>query len=206
MENHINCVKLNLDISKVYTMNLFEKTYITSYPKPKGSFMKNTLYAVAFASISLSSLYASTDFIEKAISKGQLAVIKTCIKTGYTVGLEDKETYIKLAQQMVEKKKEAAKACCTKSFFTADNLLLAVSVIGIAAMARDAYDKYNDDTNKNKNPLNFLAAPACTLVAAKAAAEIIKNYKDLTKEDTKAQDAVANAEKVAQAVSDLAIA
>lgn len=204
MENHINCVKLNLDISKLYTMNLFEKTYITSYPKPKGSRMKNTLYAVAFASISLSSLYASTDFIEKAISKGQLAVIKTCIKTGYTVGLEDKETYIKLAQQMVDKKKEAAKACCSKSFLTVDSLALAVSVVGIVAMTRDAYDKW--DTATGKESYKFWLAPACAMMATKAAGEVIKNYKDVTKEDTKAQDAVANAEKVAQAVSDLAIA
>ena len=167
--------------------------------------MNKTLYTLTLATMALGSLSANNDFIKKAVENGQVDVIETCVATDYTVSSEDKQTYKQLAQQIVDKRKQEAKNDASKSYLTADNLLLVVSAIGIVAMIRESYDKWEKDAKDNKPPYMIWQNPVFALTAGKCADSILKTYKEMTKKDTKAQDAVTHAEKVAKAVDELKI-
>ena len=167
--------------------------------------MNKTIYALALASVALGTLSSNNDFIKKAVENGRVDVIETCVVTDYTVSPEDKQFYIQLAQQMIDKKKEEAKVCCSKSYITADNLLFVVSAICIVAMIRESYDKWEKDSKDNKPPYMIWQNPTFALAAGKCADTILKTYKDATKVDTKAQDAITTAEKVAKAIDELKV-
>ena len=145
--------------------------------------MKRTLHALALTTIAISSLAANPDFIKKAIEKGHLDVIKALKKTGYTVRPVDKQTYIELAQKMVDTKKVEAKAGSRKPYVTVDNLITALSVISLVGMVKKTYDKW--DTRTGKESYMVWKYPAFALVATRCAHKFLRMYKSANQRRSK---------------------
>lgn len=161
--------------------------------------MKKNLCALALATLVMGSVSAKSEFLKDAIETGKIDVLKTCISTNYAISLKDKQAFTQLAQQMIDKKKEAAKKSPT--FSNVDVISLGITAASVGFMAWDAYDQYTDSTAKCWKTRAYFG-----LSLAKLADTALKFYKDSAKECSKAQDAVENAEKVAQTLDEINVA
>lgn len=153
--------------------------------------------AFTFALLSLGSATAARpDFIGEAIEKGKIDVINTCLQTDYAISLKDKQSYVALAREMVEKKKAQVKKA--NVFASIDTISLIVSTASVGYLAWDAYDMYQDKGGKA-----WKTHAAFGLALCKLADTTLKVIKDVMKEEKNANDAVENAEKVAAAIDRL---
>ncbi len=94
--------------------------------------MKNTLYVLLLAALSLSSLKA--DYIKKAIDKGKTDIIKGYSRSGATFTQEDIDEYTELAEAQLEQKKKSLDASNVGGFSSLE-LLGICAELGMAATA-----------------------------------------------------------------------
>ena len=153
--------------------------------------------AFTFALLSLGSASATRpDFIGEAIEKGKIDVINTCLQTDYAISLKDKQSYVALAREMIEKKKVEEKK--TSILASIDTISLVVSTASVVYLAWDAYDMY-----ENKDGKAWKSYAGFGLALCKLADTGIKVIKDVIREEKKAMNAIENAEKVAAAIDRL---
>ncbi len=164
--------------------------------------MKKTLFALSIAALVVgSTVAADTAFIEKAINKGQAGVIKACIKANFAIAPSRKQELLELAQQKVDKKEAALDSFSFASLSTYDTIHYAVSLAGMLALSKKAYDDWSYYNGKKSVWVNRIACAAGSLYAA----DLLLGLYTKAKKKDKKHESFEKAEKVLRAVENLPV-
>lgn len=161
---------------EVTIIGLHVKTQ-TLYVFYRGYIMKKALFSLTLVTLAVGSATAYSDFIEKAIEKGRVDVIKTCIRTDYKVTEAEKLHYINGAQVRLSFLSKNSISLCG-SLKTSELLSLGVSVIAIGALAKASYDEYIDEEVNGKY-MAWKSTALFTLGVTKGLDTLLKFFKDV---------------------------